>query len=324
MTRETDIRARAEKATKGPWTARDQNSLGSREGYWIEANHPEVAEVSIANVRRGCGEAEDLGNDADDADFIAHAREDIPWLLGERAADREKIAALESEIARLRAELDATHRDLDECQAQNEALKSELEKAQGGREDDSVALGNLLAIIHRDGGHYQATYGTAKAVADAHQVWAKLMDSQPSAPAPGLAQATALWGNGWLTSILERVAKEQMLVKEADVAITTAVMASLKRFGQPDLAPLPEGLPPELFNRFPIQDHDKLHDAWRELRIHFGTTTPAGVVKKWSEDAVLVSGLSLVYRQSRVGIDRRLMAVLDALQSRLGVLNDGT
>ena len=30
-----------------------------------------------------------------------------------------------------------------------------------------AALGNLLAVIHRDGGHYQAEHGTEKAVADA-------------------------------------------------------------------------------------------------------------------------------------------------------------
>lgn len=30
-------------------------------------------------------------------------------------------------------------------------------------------LGDLLAVIHRDGGHYQAEHGTEKAVADAHE-----------------------------------------------------------------------------------------------------------------------------------------------------------
>lgn len=40
-------------------------------------------------------------------------------------------------------------------------------------------LGNLLAYIHRDGGHYQDKYGTDKAVEDAIQIVAKnnaLMD----------------------------------------------------------------------------------------------------------------------------------------------------
>jgi hypothetical protein len=36
------------------------------------------------------------------------------------------------------------------------------------------ALGNLLAVIHGDGGHYQSEHGTEKAVADAHLKWAAL------------------------------------------------------------------------------------------------------------------------------------------------------
>ncbi len=36
------------------------------------------------------------------------------------------------------------------------------------------ALRNLLAIIHRDGGHYYTEHGSEKAVEDAHQIWAEL------------------------------------------------------------------------------------------------------------------------------------------------------
>ena len=35
--------------------------------------------------------------------------------------------------------------------------------------DASRKLGNLLAVIHRDGGHYQDAHGTDKAIADAEQ-----------------------------------------------------------------------------------------------------------------------------------------------------------
>lgn len=34
----------------------------------------------------------------------------------------------------------------------------------------ATELGNLLAVIHRDGGQYQSQHGTAKAVADARDV----------------------------------------------------------------------------------------------------------------------------------------------------------
>lgn len=32
------------------------------------------------------------------------------------------------------------------------------------------AIGNLLAVIHRDGGHYEAIHGIPKACADAEQI----------------------------------------------------------------------------------------------------------------------------------------------------------
>ncbi len=37
------------------------------------------------------------------------------------------------------------------------------------------SLGNLLAVIHRDGGHYTAMHGREKAVRDAHLIWASLI-----------------------------------------------------------------------------------------------------------------------------------------------------
>ena len=43
------------------------------------------------------------------------------------------------------------------------------------QEADSKALGELLAVIHRDGGQYQEEKGTTKAVEDAHAVWAGLV-----------------------------------------------------------------------------------------------------------------------------------------------------
>lgn len=49
--------------------------------------------------------------------------------------------------------------------------QSSLElKMQDRAEKAEAELGNLLAIIHRDGGHYQAEYGSPKAIQEAHQV----------------------------------------------------------------------------------------------------------------------------------------------------------
>jgi uncharacterized protein YodC (DUF2158 family) len=41
--------------------------------------------------------------------------------------------------------------------------------------DEESMLLNLLAIIHRDGGHYQAEHGTRKAVEDACKEWQRLI-----------------------------------------------------------------------------------------------------------------------------------------------------
>ena len=51
---------------------------------------------------------------------------------------------------------------------------SRLAKAYGRIGDLEQQLGDLLAIIHRDGGHHTAKVGTKQSVEDAHKVWAEL------------------------------------------------------------------------------------------------------------------------------------------------------
>ena len=48
--------------------------------------------------------------------------------------------------------------------AENDKLRKENESAS-----------NLLAIIHRDGGHYQTKHGTVKSVKDAIKIWYDLL-----------------------------------------------------------------------------------------------------------------------------------------------------
>lgn len=77
MSRVDDIRARAEAATQGPWAIwhdldhRGFTTVGDAESY----------DEILAN-----GECEESNPTAhvyveEDAEFIAHAREDVPWLL---------------------------------------------------------------------------------------------------------------------------------------------------------------------------------------------------------------------------------------------------
>ena len=82
MTREQQIRERAEAATPGPWEWKKMlppserlTSLRSTTAFYEEYKG-----VPRSVLKR----LDDM--DEADAEFIAHAREDIPWLLSEVAA----------------------------------------------------------------------------------------------------------------------------------------------------------------------------------------------------------------------------------------------
>jgi hypothetical protein len=80
------IRKRAEAATEGPWIADDN------EGYGIWSIW--YGSCPSGNVEPRGLVAQCPGDDAqveEDADFIAHAREDIPTLLAEIARLKEEL-----------------------------------------------------------------------------------------------------------------------------------------------------------------------------------------------------------------------------------------
>ena len=80
----------------------------------------------------------------------------------EQAAD--EITRLTAEVERLKRLVivqETLLRDKDALTAENAAL--------------SQQLGNLLAIIHRDGGHHTCSVGMDQSVKDAHLVWARLV-----------------------------------------------------------------------------------------------------------------------------------------------------
>jgi hypothetical protein len=102
-----EIRARAEAATDGPWR---EAVLGS-EGYDVRA--PDVirgaSRIPRARPVARCGQL-DWDADKANAQFIAHARQDVPWLLAEverltaeRDRARDLAARLEAQIARVEA-----------------------------------------------------------------------------------------------------------------------------------------------------------------------------------------------------------------------------
>lgn len=86
------IRARLEQATEGPWFAETNYSP---EPYctpsWYVVNAPHHPSVQLS---RYVAEAED----SQDAEFIAHAREDIPYLLAEIDTLSSRLQAREAEL----------------------------------------------------------------------------------------------------------------------------------------------------------------------------------------------------------------------------------
>lgn len=93
-------------AVPGPWTIVDNRSMNG--ALWIEAPHPEGFNVSIAEVRQGCEEADEISDLFSNAHLIAAA----PRLL---SALKKMIAPWDGysiqrlgEITRM-GELDCSH-----------------------------------------------------------------------------------------------------------------------------------------------------------------------------------------------------------------------
>lgn len=62
-----------------------------------------------------------------------------------------------------------------------------------GPVDEESMLLNLLAVIHRDGGHYRAEHGTRKAVEDAYKEWQRLISiAEKTEPKSSLSQLRPL------------------------------------------------------------------------------------------------------------------------------------
>ena len=93
------IRARCEAATPGPWTAYNANEGTEYQPAWEVANDAfhnppadEDAPWIAVHLETGI---------KDDAEFIAHAREDVPALLAALASSRAEVERLTRENARL-------------------------------------------------------------------------------------------------------------------------------------------------------------------------------------------------------------------------------
>ncbi len=93
-----------------------------------------------------------------EADAGDEARAEIKLLQGE--ADRMQEIALDSET------------DVEQLKEELEAERLWIKEGKKLLDVQKDALGNLLAIIHRDGGHHTGEVGERQSVKDAHRIWA--------------------------------------------------------------------------------------------------------------------------------------------------------
>lgn len=96
-----EMRARADAASPGPWAAKhEEHDLVGAHESWVEFARGRSRSIFL-NLRRffdGCpvpGATEHLEQASRDAEFIAHAREDVPRLLDEVERLRALVRGLE-------------------------------------------------------------------------------------------------------------------------------------------------------------------------------------------------------------------------------------
>jgi hypothetical protein len=115
------VAARAAAATPGPW------------GY---------LRASRSIVAAGVGEIAACCHDPD-AWFIAHARVDVPWLLGQLVAERAALAALERRPDALRAAVGCANQALDRLLWEGDGLLHLV--AEGAASAEIVAMVHAVA-----------------------------------------------------------------------------------------------------------------------------------------------------------------------------------
>ena len=135
-----EIRSRAEAATPGPWTIEplDRKYYGTEilDGnaellftIWREnESGPSVREIERSGLDGDFDWSHmELADDYADATFIAHAREDIPYLLAENEQLIAFLAAAYEECNRLMDLYIAQRREHNKAAAEVERLRAALE-----------------------------------------------------------------------------------------------------------------------------------------------------------------------------------------------------
>ncbi|MGQ4513619.1 hypothetical protein [Streptomyces sp. DW26H14] len=167
--REQEIRARAEAASRGPWTLAYER---------CDCQEDDEHGSYVSRIDTGAGPATELSDlPREDWEFMAHAREDVPWLLAENArlrADRDAFrdqrnavvetnGALHERVqgaaeARLRAENEVRTltREIQQLRADRDAAvtaarRSALEEARNAVTEQDLGPQNGRTRDYEDG-----------------------------------------------------------------------------------------------------------------------------------------------------------------------------
>lgn len=117
--------------------------------------------------------SEPWANLAEDEAFIDSASTGYPRALRAVQELKRRLAEAEADIKRGDAQL-STFLASGECASTEEGTCGRMLYLERKLHASEKALGNLLAVIHRDGGHYLAEHGLEKAVEDAMAKWAEM------------------------------------------------------------------------------------------------------------------------------------------------------
>ena len=128
--------------------------------------------------------------------------------------DREAAAALEARDKRI-ADLGRLISDATGMTWQERCGR---ERIRAEKAEDH--LGNLLALLHRDGGHYQGEHGTDNAVGEATMAWSELILRAEKAEADLAAARAAL---DWMyRKWMYRLGEDRIIPDEHAAAIAAA------------------------------------------------------------------------------------------------------
>ena len=171
--------------------------IKSLEGLLVDAARER--DEALAQVARREREHEALLETAQKA--LAHVEAERDDLRHRLAGESAHIKSLEGLLVEATTKADAYERDWYEAKSEfgtaaaklrdqvrtlEAALTTETRVAldyQKQRDEARRDLGEILAVIHRDGGHYTGERGISKSVADAHATWAVMVRERDEARA---------------------------------------------------------------------------------------------------------------------------------------------